>query len=174
MLEAYRRQVADYLESQRQTLDEAGQLLVAGEYFRTMDVYQRDVAVYVYHLFATMAAMDGDISPDEMLVMLFGGVGGIASAQEYFEALQTIQDDLEAHSEYLDDIPEFIEHAAAYDAVHGTTLATTLSASLLGMAAAMMRADLKEDASERLFLERLRGQLDGFLGGSGLPESAEG
>lgn len=174
MLEAYRRQVADYLATQRNMLDDAGRLLVSDQRFRTMDVYQRDVAVYVYHLFATMAAMDGDISPDEMLVMLFGGVGGIQSASEYFDAIETIQDDLRNHSEYLDDIPEFIEHAAAYDAEHGTTLATTLAASLRGMAATMMRADLKEDASERLFLDRLTGQLDRFLAEAGLPESVEG
>ncbi|MFM9105413.1 MAG: hypothetical protein ACKOWF_01785 [Chloroflexota bacterium] len=168
MLEAYRRQVADYLETQRRTLDDAGRTLVADERFRTMDVYQRDVAVYVYHLFATMAAMDGDISPDEMLVMLFGGVGGIQSAAEYFDAIETIQDDLRNHSEYLDDIPEFLEAAAAYDSVHGSSLAATLAASLKGMAAVMMRADLREDASERLFLERLRSQLDGFLANAGL------
>lgn len=171
MLEAYRRQVADYLETQRRMLDDAGQLLVADQRFRTMDVYQRDVAVYVYHLFATMAAMDGDISPDEMLVMLFGGVGGIQSAIEYFDAIETIQDDLLNHGEYLDDIPEFLEAAAAYDAAHRTSLAATLAASLQGMAAVMMRADLKEDASERLFLERLRRQLEDFLEREGLPAS---
>lgn len=174
MLEAYRRQVADYLETQRKTLDEAGRLLVSDQRFRTMEVYQHDVAVYVYHLFATMAAMDGDISPDEMLVMLFGGVGGIQSGSEYFDVLETIKDDLRNHSDYLDDIPEFIEHAAAYDAEHGTTLATTLAASLRGMAAAMMRADLNEEASERIFLDRLRVQLDTFLESAGLPESSEG
>ena len=61
MLEAYRRQVADYLETQRNMLDDAGRLLVSDQRFRTMDVYQRDVAVYVYHLFATMAAMAGGL-----------------------------------------------------------------------------------------------------------------
>jgi hypothetical protein len=174
MLEAYRRQVADYMDTQRQTLDEVGRVLVSDQRFRTMDVYQRDVAVYVYHLFATMAAMDGDISPDEMLVMLFGGLGGIESAREYFDAIEMIQDDLKNHSDYLDDIPEFLEQAAAYDVEHGTSLATTLVASLRGMAASMMHADLKEDVSERLFLERFRAQLDRFLENEGLPASDEG
>jgi hypothetical protein len=169
MLESYRRQIAEYLEEQRRTLDDAGRLLVSDQRFRTMDVYQRDVAVYVYHLFATMAAMDGDISPDEMLLMLFGGIGGIQSTEEYFGAVEAIKDDLKQHSEYLDDVPEFLEQAAAYDSEHGTTLATTLAASLQGMAAAMMRADLKEDASERLLLTRLKLQLNGFLESAGLP-----
>ncbi|MGI9254909.1 MAG: hypothetical protein ACR2J8_14280, partial [Thermomicrobiales bacterium] len=91
----------------------------------------------------------------------------------YFSAIETIQDELRTGSEYLDDIPEFLEQAAEYDRVNGTSLASTLVASLRGMAAAMMRADLKEDASERLFLSRLQDQLDRYLDQAGLTASED-
>ncbi len=107
--------------------------------------------------------MDGDISPDEMLSMLFAGLGGVSTAEEYFGAIEGMRHELTHRSEALDDPPLFLERAANHDLAHGTTLAAALAEALLGMAETVMVADLAADASERLFLLGYRHRLDAFL-----------
>lgn len=173
-LETYRREIADYLAVENRVIDDTGRLLVSDRRYPGIDAYRREVTLYVYHLCLTMAAMDGDISPDEMLAMLFTGLGGVASTDEYFDTVASMQNDLMAHSEYLDQIPPFLDLAAAYDAENGTSLAFDLASSLRGMARAIMIADRHEDDSERLFLERYERLLDRFLERAGLPTLREG
>ncbi len=164
MLEAYRRETARFLGHLNAAVAAAGDALVADGRYQDQETFNRDVALYTYLLFATVAGMDGDISPDEMLVMLFQGMGGFTTSEEYFAAVETLQRDLERYSEMLDEPPAFLEQAVAYDRAHGTKLAPLLAEALLGMADAVALADFSEDASERLFLERYRRQMSRYVG----------
>jgi hypothetical protein len=163
MLESFRRRMAEDLEEWCRTLDDAGARLVAAGAYPTIDAYRREVAAYIAHLLAMVAAMDGDISPDEMLAMLFAGLGGVSTAQDYFGAIEGMQHDLMHRSEALDEPPLFLERAADHDLAHGTALAATLVDALLGMAEAVVVADLAADASERVFLLGYRRRLAAFL-----------
>lgn len=164
MMESYRRETARFLDQLNEAVAAVGDALVAGGEYPDQEAFNRDLALYTYLLFATVAGMDGDISPDEMLVMLFQGMGGFTTSGEYFAAVETLQRDLERYSEMLDQPPAFLERAVAHDRAHGTKLAPLLAEALLGMAEAVALADFSEDASERLFLERYRRQMSRYLG----------
>ncbi len=172
MLESFRRRMADDLDGWCRILDEAGAVLVAAGVYPGVDAYRREVAAYTAHLLATVAAMDGDISPDEMLAMLFAGMGGVSTPEDYFAAIEGMQHELMHRAEALDDVPLFLKRAADHDRTRGTALAATVAEALLGMAETVMVADLADDASERLFLRGYRLQLDAFLGERGLEAGA--
>ncbi|HYO30812.1 MAG TPA: hypothetical protein VER37_09570 [Thermomicrobiales bacterium] len=163
MLESFRRRMADELEGWRRVIDDAGRTLVDAGAYPSLDAYRREVAGYSAHLLTTVAAMDGDISPDEMLAMLFAGMGGVSSPQQYFGAIEGMQHQLLHRSEALEDIPLFLERAADNDLAQGTALAATVTDALLRMAETVMVADLADDASERLFLDGYRLQLARFF-----------
>ncbi len=164
MLEGYRRETARFLDQLNAAVAVAAAALVADGQYADHEAFNRDLALYTYLLFATVAGMDGDISPDEMLVMLFQGMGGFTTGDEYFAAVETLQRDLERYSEMLDAPPAFLERALAHDRAHATKLAPLLAEALLGMADAVALADFSEDASERLFLERYRRQMSRYVG----------
>ena len=168
MLEAFRRRLADDLDGWRRDIDEAGRSLVAAGVYPDGDAYRREVAAYTAQLLTTVSAMDGDISPDEMLAMLFAGQDGVASPRDYFATIEAMQHDLLHRSESLETIPTFLDRAAEHDAVHGTDLAATTTAALLGLAAGVTVADRAANASERLFLDGYRLQLAAFLRDRGL------
>ena len=163
MLESFRRRMADELEGWCRAIDDAGGTLVAAGAYPSLDAYRREVAGYTAHLLTTVAAMDGDISPDEMLAMLFAGMGGVSSPQDYFGAIEGMRHELLHRSEALEDIPLFLERAADHDLARGTSLAATVADALLGMAETVMVADLADDASERLFLDGYRLQFARFF-----------
>jgi hypothetical protein len=168
MLEAYRRQTAHYLDLLNETMAEAAQALVDAGAYPAMDDLLADYASYLTGLFATVAAIDGDVSPDEMVVMLFQGLERYASGDDYLAAVRNLRLQALRGPEELVEIPRFLEAAAACDARFGTTLAADLVEALLGMAESVAGADFRTHPAELRFLDGYAALLQGFLRERGL------
>lgn len=168
MLEAYRRQTAQFLDTLNELLAESAQVLVDGGAYPGMDELLADYSAYLTGLFATVAAIDGDISPDEMVVMLFQGLEQFPSGDEYLAAVRRLDRQAALGPDDLLRIPRFLRAAAASDRRSGTTVAADLANALLGMAESVATADFRTHPAEARFLEGYARLLHDFLAAEGV------
>lgn len=177
MLEAYRRQTAHLLDVLNERLAEAAQALVESGAYPSMDALLSDYSSYLTGLFATVAGIDGDVSPDEMVVMLFQGLEQFGTGDDYLAAVRRIERRAAHGPEQLLEIPRFLRAAADCDRRFGTAIAADIVNALLGMAESVATADFRTHPAEARFLDGYSSLLEGFLREAGLDpdgEDAEG
>jgi hypothetical protein len=168
MLDAYRRQTAHVLDLLNETMAEAALALIDAGAYASMDDLLADYSSYLSGLFATVAGIDGDISPDEMVVMLFQGLERFASGDDYLAAVGRLRAQADRGPQELLRVPRFVEAAAIADGRFGTTIAADLVEALLGMAESVAGADFRTHPNEERFLIGYAELLHGFLRERGL------
>lgn len=174
MREAYRRQTATFLDLLNERMAEAAQAIVDSGAFPSMDELLADYAGYLTGLFATVANVDGDISPDEMVVMLFQGLERFATGDDYLAAVRRLERRARHGPDELLRVPRFLDAAAACDRRFGTAAAADLVNALLGMADSVAAADFRLHPAEERFLAGYETLLTGFLRDAGLAGDADG
>lgn len=168
MLEAYRRQTAQFLDTLNELLADAAQVLVDDGAYPRMDDLLAEYSAYITDLFATVAGVDGDISPDEMVVMLFQGLEQFGGGDEYLAGVRRMQRQAARGPEALLEVPRFLRVAAARDRRTGSAFAADMVNALLGMAESVATADFRTVPAEQRFLDGYARLLHGFLRGEGL------
>jgi len=171
MLDAYRRQTAEFLELLNERLAVAADAIIDAGAYPSFDDLLSDYADYLTTLFSTVASLDGDVNPDEMVVMLFQGMERFSTGDDYLASINRIKARAASRGADLLVIPPFLAAAAECDRQFGTAYAADIVNALLGMAETLADADMKHHPRETRFLEGYERLLEGYLRRNGLDAS---
>lgn len=171
MLDAYRQQTSEFLELLNERLAFAAEAIMEAGAYPSYDALLSDYADYLTTLFATVASIDGDVNPDEMVVMLFQGLERFGTGDDYLGAVNRLKGRAAARGTDLLVVPPFLVAAARCDREFGTAYAADIVNALLGMAETLADADLKHHPRETRFLEGYEALLEGFLRESGVGDN---